>query len=210
MMHMLPDTIPIFPLSGTILLPGQLLPLHLFEDRYVAMGRYAHANALPIGMIQPMEAEGDLFDVGCAGKIVEYQETNDGRIELILQGTTRFTVTEELSMHDGGFRLIIPDNRDYAALDDAAHATETEAIPASAVLFATKRLMDSLGVQLNAQGIEDISGADLVDTLCVMLPFPPEDKQALLQAETVQDRFALMQQFVQAYTSADSHSYAVH
>lgn len=204
----LPESMPIFPLTGTILLPGQLLPLNMFEERYVAMAKYAHTNGLPIGMIQPMEAGGALFEVGCAGNIIEFQETDDGRIELILEGTRRFTVTQELPMHDGGFRLVTPDGARYAESDKPAISDDP--IQSTAVAFATKRLMEGLGMQLNVDSLEEVSGEELVDVLSVMIPFPPEDKQALLETDTVHQRFALMQQFVTAYTTPEANSQALH
>src|SRR5215469_9406352 len=96
----LPRLLPIFPLTGVLLLPRGRLPLNIFEPRYLAMTLYALANQRMIGMIQPQEGRGDagdppLYRTGCAGRIVEFAETPDGRFLLTLKGVARFDIAEE-------------------------------------------------------------------------------------------------------------------
>ena len=96
----LPKTLPIFPLSGILLLPRGQLPLNVFEQRYLAMVLYALAHDRMIGMIQPQEDAGDagdpaVYKSGCAGRIVEFGETQDGRFLITLQGVARFDIAQE-------------------------------------------------------------------------------------------------------------------
>src|SRR4051812_39132024 len=116
----LPRSMPVFPLTGALLVPGGRMPLNIFEPRYLAMTR--HALMQPdrlIGMLQPKErgverkldpgAKPDLERVGCAGRIIAFEETDDGRYQITLSGLIRFKVAEELAPDGGGFRLVRPD-----------------------------------------------------------------------------------------------------
>ena len=99
--HPLPDRLPLFPLTGVLLLPGGVLPLDVFEPRYLAMTDAALGEGRLIGMIQPLEGAGDagdppLYKIGCAGRIVEFRESGDGRYLINLEGVSRFDVIEEL------------------------------------------------------------------------------------------------------------------
>jgi len=109
----LPRELPIFPLSGAVVLPGVQLPLNIFEPRYLNMVAAALAQDHLIGMVQP-RADADAAEpppvhrIGCAGRITSYSETTDGRIVMVLTGLCRFEIVEELPEHDG-FRRIRPD-----------------------------------------------------------------------------------------------------
>src|SRR6218665_3141337 len=96
----LPEEIPIFPLSGVLLLPRGQLPLNLFEPRYVAMVDHAIASHRLIGMVQTKD-DGSVYNVGCAGRVTSYNETADGRYEIVLTGVCRFRIDEELSQMNG-------------------------------------------------------------------------------------------------------------
>ena len=106
----LPPTLPVFPLSSAVVLPATNLPLNIFEPRYLNMVQDAIESHRLIGMIQPRydTANPGLYQVGCAGRITRYAETNDGRLEIALTGLCRFTIGEELST-TCGYRLVKPD-----------------------------------------------------------------------------------------------------
>ncbi len=106
----LPDYLPIFPLPNSVVLPGGQLPLNIFEPRYLNMVNDAMEKHRLIGLIQPRDesSKPELFDVGCAARITKYEETNDGRIEIILSGLCRFKVKDELTA-TRGYRLVLPD-----------------------------------------------------------------------------------------------------
>ncbi len=109
-----PEIIPLFPLTGVLLLPGMLLPLHIFEPRYRAMVSGAMQEGGHIGMVQPLLPRQDnhpppgaeletpnLYPVGCAGRLEQHQESPDGRILIQLRGIIRFRIVEELPLHEG-------------------------------------------------------------------------------------------------------------
>ncbi|NJN46224.1 MAG: hypothetical protein HC808_06820 [Candidatus Competibacteraceae bacterium] len=110
----LPTTLPIFPLTGAIVLPFVQLPLNIFEKRYLTMIFDALSERRMIGMIQPKSTDGDdIYPIGCAGRISSFQETDDGRLLISLTGLCRFEVQEEIPTIRG-YRRIIPNWHQYA------------------------------------------------------------------------------------------------
>src|ERR1700753_408382 len=119
----LPAILPIFPLTGVLLLPRGRLPLNISEPRYLAMTRDALAGERMIGMVQPSDpaASGSnppVYPTGCAGRITSFSETEDGRFLITLTGVSRFRIKEELPLLSGS-RRVIPDWDDFAADRDA-------------------------------------------------------------------------------------------
>src|SRR5215831_14359762 len=114
----LPSVLPIFPLTGVLLLPRGRLPLNIFEPRYLAMTRDALAGERLIGMVQPSDPRlgGDnppVYPIGCAGRITSFSETDDGRFLITLSGTSRFRVREELPLLEG-YRRVVPEWREFS------------------------------------------------------------------------------------------------
>src|SRR5262245_36542808 len=121
----LPAVLPIFPLTGAVLLSGGRLPLNIFEPRYLAMTRHALMQPTRlIGMVQPVEENADrnpdpttrpaVQRIGCAGRIVSFQENEEGRYLITLSGLIRFAIRRELPMHENGFRMVEPDFARFA------------------------------------------------------------------------------------------------
>ncbi len=190
----LPARLPIFPLTGVLLLPRGRLPLNVFEPRYLAMFDDALAGERMIGMIQPSGpgAEGNqqtpaLYPIGCAGRITSFSETGDGRYMVALDGVSRFRVTEELPLNRG-YRSVVPDWSLYA--DDLNEGN---------VSFDRRRLTELLQAyfrqqQLSANwdAIGQAPDERLLTSLAMICPFAPPEKQALLEAGCVSDRARLM------------------
>ena len=176
----LPDTLPIFPLAGAIVLPGAELPLNIFEPRYLNMIQDAMGGHRMIGMIQPKpNNDGDeLCAAGCAGRITQYRETADGRIELVLTGVCRFDLGEELST-TRGYRLIVPDwdrfSGDYADNDDRVQHRHGQLIE------ALTRFFDVKNYEADMPMLERLPTVRLVDSLTIGLPFSEAEKQMLLE-----------------------------
>ncbi|MGH6983535.1 MAG: LON peptidase substrate-binding domain-containing protein [Stellaceae bacterium] len=180
----LPDRLVLFPLTGALLLPGGVLPLNIFEPRYLAMTDAALGEGRMIGMIQPLEGKDDagdppLYRTGCAGRIIEFRESGDGRYVISLEGVSRFDIVEELPKTEL-FRRARPDWSRYAADADEAE------LPG----FDAGRLVEKLTPFLRRHRIKaDLSAANsvpavrLVDAVAMMGPFAPAEKQALLEAE---------------------------
>ncbi|MDE1967293.1 MAG: LON peptidase substrate-binding domain-containing protein [Alphaproteobacteria bacterium] len=180
----LPDRLVIFPLTGALLLPGGVLPLNIFEPRYLAMTDAALGEGRMIGMIQPLEGKDDagdppLYRTGCAGRIIEFRESGDGRYLVNLEGMSRFDVAEELPKTEL-FRRVRPDWSRYAGDADEIELPD----------FDAARLVEKLTPFLRRHRIKaDLSAANsvpavrLVDAVAMMGPFAPAEKQALLEAE---------------------------
>jgi len=184
----LPRHLPVFPLTGVLLLPGGRLPLNIFEPRYLAMTRHALAHGQMIGMIQPQDGAGDMGDpplyrTGCMGRIVEFRETDDGRYLITLAGTARFDVTAE-APRDTLFRLVVADWRRYAHdLEDAEPELERDRLTAALQPYFRRH-----GIKADFKTIAAAPAGHLVTSLAMLCPFAPREKQALLEAETPTER----------------------
>ena len=181
----LPRTLPIFPLPGALLLPGGSLPLNIFEPRYVAMIDDALAGARLIGMIQPEREEGDvgaasLYGVGCAGRIVQMTETDDGRYLVSLAGIARFRIGRELPLQDSGYRLVEPDFAGFAA--DLAERESAAPVDREALFRHLRTFFARKAIEANWEAIEKADDASLVTALAMVCPFSSAEKQALLEA----------------------------
>lgn len=194
----LPNIIPLFPLGNVILLPGRELPLNIFEPRYLSMVRDVHESHGMIGMLQPRTDEAGLYEIGGAGRISEWQETEDGRIELVLTGISRFALIEEV---DGtnGYRRALVDWHQFA--QDLRGDPTAQMIDSEEVSLMLERFFASNNLEVEWQGLDSISGGDLVDALAMNLSFPPEDKQALLEAHDAQARYNIMRAIANLYSS---------
>ncbi|GAA0586812.1 LON peptidase substrate-binding domain-containing protein [Caenispirillum bisanense] len=188
----LPDVLPIFPLGEVLLLPGGRLPLNIFEPRYLAMTLDALGAGRMIGMVLPLDngppAVGQdrpaVFSVGCAGRISSFSETDDGRLLITLTGVCRFAVGKELPLHRG-YRRVQPQWDDFA---------QDLALP-SDIALDRPRLMDALKafalrhrMQIDPQIVAALTPLNLVTSLAMLCPFSPVERQALLEADTPQQR----------------------
>jgi Lon protease-like protein len=186
----LPSTIPVFPLPGVLLLPGGTLPLNIFEPRYLAMTEDAIATPdRLIGMIQPTEPElGNrppaLYSVGCAGRIASFSETDDGRYLITLSGVCRFSVSEEVATMRG-YRRVVPDFARWQA--DLAEAPRAP-IERGRLLAALKSYFARNSMSADWNAITESPDDRLVTTLSMFCPFEPQEKQALLECETLAER----------------------
>jgi uncharacterized protein len=192
----LPEALPLFPLTGSLLLPGNWLPLNVFEPRYRNMVEDAMRGERWIGMIQPLTPHPDnwpalepppdnprLYDIGCAGRIESCEPQPDGRYHILLKGFSRFRVGQELALSRGYRRALA----DYTAF--AADLLEPEAIldPAP-MLHALKAFGKEHGLAFDLDVLAALPGVALLNGLAVALPFRPAEKQALLEAADPEKR----------------------
>jgi len=190
----------VFPLPGAMLLPGGQLPLNIFEPRYLNMVEDALKGSRLIGMIQPV-AERDehlvpdgttLYEVGCAGRIVQFGETEDGRYLIVLDGLIRFQVVDELESHDG-YRRVHADFAPFATDLNTSDDDECAQIEdRDRLLAAMTRYFDINDISADTDGISESSDQDLVTTLAMSCPFDPGEKQALLECPTTFQRGELL------------------
>jgi uncharacterized protein len=195
-----PVELPIFPLTGSLLLPGNWLPLNIFESRYRNMVEDAMAGEGWIGMIQPLVPQQDnwpaleppsqnppLYSVGCAGHIASCEPQADGRFHILLKGASRFRVRVELPLRRG-YRRVAADYADFAADLNEAEAV----IDPAPLLRAVQRFGQAQGLSFDLDVLAALPGIALLNGLAVALPFQPGEKQALLEASGPQQRLEML------------------
>lgn len=194
------EPLPVFPLTGTLLLPGAYLPLNIFEPRYRNMVRDALDGDGAVGMIQPQvpgldnwgiettdEGEPALYPVGCKGRIAQHQLQEDGRYLIVLEGLSRFRVVRELEPVRG-YRLVEADLGEFE-IDRTPDPSPVDPTAVLSVLESYARRMD---LEVDAGQLEAVPGDRLVSVLSTALPFSPAEKQALLEAYSPEDRAELL------------------
>ena len=185
----LPDTLPIFPLSNAVVLPGGQLPLNIFEPRYLNMVQDAMQTHRLIGMIQPRDDDPvpALREVGCAGRITRYAETTDGRLEIVLSGVCRFNIAEELPTVRG-YRLVVPD---WSGFEQDYNDAELSKAKSAAFQMALRSYFERFDMQADWDVLDSLSAEALSGSLVSALPMTAEDKQLLLEAPSVEDRLTV-------------------
>ena len=204
----LPETLPIFPLSGVLLMPGGKLPLNIFEPRYLAMVFDALAGHRMIGMVQPMQPGGFAGDglptddrrpkvhkVGCAGRIVSFNETEDGRLLLALSGVCRFEIGRELEIAQGGYRRVTALFSPYRA--DLDQADELVEIDRERLMAALAAFFKARSLSTDWDAVKQAADSNLVTSLSMVLPFGAAEKQALLEAADTAARAKLLIAFLE-------------
>ncbi len=183
----LPQTLAVFPLANAIVLPGSSLPLNIFEPRYLKMIQDAMKTDHLIGMVQPRDNSSvpKLYQVGCAGRIIRYDETWDGRIEVIVAGLCRFRIHDELSSMRG-YRMITPEWREFAM--DFEEQEPVEAEDKADFFAALRAYMKKNSMDADWNMLERMSAEELINSLVGILPVGLEDKQMLIEADTLVDR----------------------
>jgi uncharacterized protein len=192
----LPDQVPMFPLKGALMLPGGQLPLNIFEPRYLAMFDDALASNRLIGLVQPAldlrqhEARGahsgaanDVCSIGCIGRITSYSETGDGRYILSLTGICRARLLEECSTKKP-YRMF----RIAPFLSDLAPDETADGVDRTALLASFKAYLDANQLEADWTSVERASNATLVNSMSMMSPYGPAEKQALLEAPDLKTR----------------------
>jgi hypothetical protein len=195
----LPGMIPVFPLRGAILLPRSVLPLNIFEPRYLTMVQAAMSSDRLIGVIQPDRLEEEvespqgrsvhLKPVGCAGRITTYQELDDGRLMIALSGIVRFSVREEVASARP-YRSVITDYEAYA--DDLESGYGESDVDRETLVATLRRYLDARHLKADWAAVAAAPGEHLVNTLAIVSPFGPEEKQALLEAPTLKARAEIL------------------
>lgn len=186
----LPATVPVFPLTGALLLPGGRLPLNIFEPRYLLMVDQAMSGARLIGMIQPAfdgatrdDGEPEICSVGCLGRLTSIAESGDGRYLVSLQGVCRFRVVRELTVKT-------PYRQCQVAcfvgdLDEDQTGSEVDR---PALLATFRSYLEANGLEADWESVSRAENAMLVNALSMMAPYGPAEKQALLEAPDLRTR----------------------
>ena len=192
----LPETIPVFPLPGALLLPRGQMPLNIFEPRCLEMVDDAMRDGhRMIGIIQPDAAHSQseehprLFRIGCVGRITQFGETGDGRYILELTGIARFQVVEELTVLTP-YRQCKVDF--FPFVDDFVARKGEEAVDRDAVLDTLTKFLKANSLKVDWDGIRAAPNEALVNALAMMSPYGPAEKQALLEAPDLKTRAEIL------------------
>ena len=194
----LPDTLPIFPLDGVLLLPGGQVPLNIFELRYLNMIQDAlAARDRMIGMILPSSqpkhgGHVSLHSIGCAGRITSFEETADGRFLVTLTGYCRFQVEEEMKTIRGYRRVVT----NWSAFKDDLDVYPNPDIDRDRLLLLLKRFMQYLAIDMDWGAVSQTPNFNLITFFAMSLPFSNSDRQSLLEAQTDQVRAQLMESLI--------------
>ena len=199
----LPTHIPIFPLSGVLLLPDAKLPLNIFEPRYLDMIRDAMAGNRIIGMIQPLQKTGqktggdgapEVYKIGGAGRITAYEERPDGRYEITLTGLSRFAIIEELSVTTR-YRQVVADWDRFAA--DRWGEDDGPGVDRNRLLTALRAYLELAQIPAEWEAIAKADTNALITSLTMICPFGAAEKQALLEAHDLYERSRIMTALVE-------------
>jgi Lon protease-like protein len=186
----LPEIIPVFPLTGSLLLPGNLLPLNIFEPRYRNMVADALEGEQLIGMVQPVTPLQDnwvanaqqpespeIYAIGCVGRIEEHEPQDDGRYLIVLRGVARFRVRQELPLKRG-YRRVVADYSEFQRDFDELNVF----LNPSQIMRALRAFGEKHDLEFDYDLLASVPGISLLNGLSVALPFRPAEKQALLEA----------------------------
>lgn len=193
-----PQELPVFPLTGVLLLPGNFLPLNVFEMRYRNLVEDVMEGHRGIGMIQPrtpqpdnfglaLDSRPELYPVGCLGVIERCERQPDGRFQIVLRGVTRFRTLRELAPRRG-YRRVAAAYADFA--DDLEQ--DEGGLDRSRLLAAADGFGREHGLEFDADLLRALPARSLVNALSASLPFAPVEHQALLEAATVAERQELL------------------
>jgi len=183
----LPESIPLFPLPGALLLPRARLPLHIFEPRYLAMLEdVLKTPERLIGMIQPADDAGErLHQIGCAGRVTQFSETDDHRYMITLTGVSRFRLDEV----QDGFRPYLTAKVKWDSFErDLGLAEKDPGFDRGPFLDLLARYFDVSELRTDWESLEEADDELLINSLAILLPFATEDKQALLEAPSLSTR----------------------
>ena len=198
----LPNKIPVFPLSNFIIFPEITVPLNIFEPRYINMVDDSMKNSRMIGMIQPKKNSNvqkpELFDIGCLGKITSFNETDDGRYLIVLNGLTRFKIQKEIQ-NNKLYREFEVSFSDYKN-DINIKKEEIKFSDLELIFKNLKSLFEKNGYSINWEELKKQSLNQTINTLAMASPFSIEEKQALLETENLILRKKKLEEILKIYS----------
>ena len=199
----LPKSVPIFPLSNFIFFPNTSAPLNIFEPRYIAMIDQCMKTDRLLGMAQPKRITAnkipELFDVGCLGKISSFNETEDGRYVIVLNGITRFNISKEIENNKAFREFEI--NFNSFENDTTDRKEKIDFSDLNLIFKDLKRVFDKQGYLINWNELKKQSLDQTINTLSMASPFSKEEKQMLLEAKDLKFRKKKLEQILKIYNS---------
>ncbi len=189
-----PSTIPIFPLNGVIYFPKTNLPLNIFEQRYLDLVNDAYNKDKLMGMVQSKKENNSVYQIGCLGKISDFQKSKDGRILINLTGISRFKILEEV-FNKKLYREFKVDYKDFNVdIKDAKNEINTKSLIENAKNFFKRN-----GLILNWKEFENLEQSLRINTLAMIAPVTNEEKQKLLESISIKDRIETLENIISFY-----------
>jgi uncharacterized protein len=191
----LPEVLPILPLSGVVLLPRARLPLNIFEPRYLELIEDMLGQGRMIGMIQPTGGVGDdaaavpVYRIGCAGRITSFTESEGNRFLVEVTGVCRFAISEELPP-EKLYRRVRPDWQCF--LDDLSRVETGDTVDRAQLKSALQPYFKMHDIAVDWDAVQNAPSDLLISSLVMICPLPPNEKQALLEAPDLAARAAML------------------
>ena len=197
----LPEIIPVFPLSNFIFFPKTTVPLNIFEKRYLEMVDDAMKGDRIIGMIQPKESNQNLpllYNIGCAGKITSFYETDDRRYLIVITGISRFKISQEIKTENLYRKCKVDYSNFKSDLGDTKE--EIKFSDLELIFKKSKSLFNKQGYIINWKDLELQSLNQTINTISMASPFSLEEKQVLLEALNISDRKKKLEEILTTYS----------
>ena len=193
-MKKFPNIIPVFPLSGVIYFPKTNLPLNIFEQRYLNLINDAYDKDKLIGMVQSKKENNSVYEIGCLGKISDYQKSKDGRILINLTGISRFKILKEIS-NDKLYREFEVDYENFVEDVKDVH----DEIDSKELMEKAKTFFKRNGLLLNWREFEKLEHTQKINTLAMIAPITNEEKQKLLEAISLENKIKTLESIISFY-----------
>ena len=193
-MKKFPNIIPVFPLSGVIYFPKTNLPLNIFEQRYLNLINDAYDKDKLIGMVQSKKENNSVYEIGCLGKISDYQKSKDGRILINLTGISRFKILKEVS-NDKLYREFEVDYENFVEDVKDVH----DEIDSKELMEKAKTFFKRNGLLLNWREFEKLEHTQKINTLAMIAPITNEEKQKLLEAISLENKIKTLESIISFY-----------
>jgi len=200
-MKKFPNIIPVFPLSGVIYFPKTNLPLNIFEQRYLNLINDAYDKDKLIGMVQSKKENKSVYEIGCLGKISDYQKSKDGRILINLTGISRFKILKEIS-NDKLYREFEVDYENFVEDVKDVH----DEIDSKELMEKAKTFFKRNGLLLNWREFEKLDHTQKINTLAMIAPITNEEKQKLLEAISLENKIKTLESIISFYLYETSES----
>ena len=194
----LPDTIPIFPLSGVIFFPKTNLPLNVFEPRYLALINDCIKSNKYMGMVQSKGNTPNVYSVGCLGKITEHKKTKDGRILVNLTGISRFEISSEIN-NDKIYREFKVSYKKFSEDQKVERKKEIMLKKIKEIYEKTKIFFEKNGLLLNWSKFEKLDEDQKINTLAMIAPISNEEKHMILESIHVDSRTEVLSKIIEFY-----------
>ncbi len=194
----LPNNIAIFPLSNAIFFPGTILPLNIFENRYLQLVSDCMKENRMFGMVQPknkLTENPEVYKVGCLGKIVSFHETKDKRYIISLSGVTRFKIINEEKNSNKLYRNFIVDYSDFVH-DLEINNEKSLNLEKDIYLKKIKFFFEKIEYPVQIEELAKLNFGQLIDTTCMISPFSNEEKQKLIEARKIKDKLKILDEII--------------